>query len=560
MSSTQALIQLLGAVALMLWGLYMVRSGVIRGFGANLRYLISQGLANRYSALLAGMGVTMIVQSSTATALIVASFTSRGLMDVAMALSVMLGADVATTLVAQILSFDLSFLSPLLILVGVIVHKSFKGKVLHSQLGRAAIGLGLMLLALSIIVKTSEPMRDSEVLLALFTSLGDDPLIAIILTALLTWVAHSSLAMVLLVMSFAAAQLLPVPLALVMVLGANLGGVLPPIMATLKEGVRARRVTFGNAAFKIIGVLACLPLLDYITPALAQLSPSASSQVVNFHMAFNLTLALVFIFLTPVSAKILKQILPTQNSGTGSDRPHFLDTTALETPVVALNCASREALRMGEYVQTMIQGMMVSLQKNDPYLAATLIEMDDLVDQSYEDIKLYISKTALQEVGHDESHRIAEILSFTTNLEHSADIIENLLEKVIKLSNKQLRFSDEGLADIGELHAKVSTNLKLAMTVFMDGDLTVARQLIEEKRLVNAFERKASERHMERLRQRNPETVESSAIHIDMLSDLRRFHSHIAAIAYPILESAGELRKSRLKKRPKKSVDDVEDA
>lgn len=227
MNATHNLIQLLGAVALLLWGLFMVHTGITRGFGAQLRHVVNRSVANRVRAFLAGMGVTMVMQSSTATALIVASFASRGLIDAAPAFAVMLGADVGTTLVAQVLSFDLSFLSPLLLVVGVVMHKTLK-RTLHRQIGRAAIGLGLMLLALTLIVHTSEPMREAPVLRALFAAMSDEPMIALVLTAILTWLAHSSLAVVLLVMSYASTGVVPVPLALVMVLGANLGGALPP--------------------------------------------------------------------------------------------------------------------------------------------------------------------------------------------------------------------------------------------------------------------------------------------------------------------------------------------
>ncbi len=550
MSATHALIQILGGVALLLWGLYMVRTGIIRGFGAQLRNVISRGVSNRFRALLAGMGVTMIVQSSTATAMIVASFANSGFMDVAPALAVMLGADIATTLVAQLLSLDLSLLSPLLILTGVVMNKLLKHSV-RRQIARAGIGLGLMLLALRIIVSTSEPLRDSNVLLVMFSSMSGDPLIALIIASILTWLAHSSLAVVLLVMSFVSAGVMDVQLALTMVLGANLGGVIPPIVATMNEGVDARRVTFGNAAFKIIGVLICLPLVPYIQPYLLQFEAAPARQIVNFHTVFNIGLAVVFILLVPVAATLLKRFLPDTGNVVDNEQTQFLDSTAIETPIVALSCATRESLRMAEYVETMIQGVRVSLEENSNDKTADLIDMDNLVDSSYEDIKIYLTSVARQEVDDNESRRIVEILSFTTSMEHIGDITENLLELATRKSREQLQFSKEGMAEIYELHDKVATNLKLAMTVFMTGDVAIARKLISEKRRVNALERQGMEKHIERLHAGHRESIETSALYVDMLRDLRRIHSHLATVAYPILDKAGELRKTRLKKRSK---------
>lgn len=547
MNATHQLIQLLGAVALLLWGLFMVHTGITRGFGAQLRHAVNQGVGNRLRAFLAGMGVTMVVQSSTATALIVASFAGRGLIEAAPAFAVMLGADVGTTLIAQLLSFDLGFLSPLLLVIGVVMHKTLK-RTVHRQIGRALVGLGLMLLALSIIVHTSEPMRDAPALKTLFAAMADAPLIALVLTAILTWLAHSSLAIVLLVMSYAATGVVSIPLALVMVLGANLGGILPPIMATWNEGALARRVVFGNAAFKIIAVAICLPLIEFLPGWMAGWEETAARQVVNFHTAFNAGLAAVFILLIPAAARLTERFLPDDEKDF-SDGPRFLDATAIDTPAVALACAAREVLRMGEDVEAMVTGVIAHLRGNDADGMVRLLELDDQVDRRYDDIKLYVTKIARQEVDAAESHRITEILSFATNLEYIGDIAESLLRVLVTKAEKQLRFSEEGMAELVDLHGKAVSDLKLAMAVFMSGDVAVARQLVRTKLSIGALERQYADRHMARLTQERPESIETSGLHMDMLRDLRRIHSHITAVAYPILDAAGELRKSRLKKR-----------
>lgn len=550
-SVTYALIQLLGAVALLLWGLKMIRTGITRGFGAQLRHVISGGVGNRAKALVAGMGVTMIVQSSTATALIVVSFVSNRIMGIAPALAVMLGADIATTLVAQLLSLDLSLLSPVLLLGGVIMHKSFK-RTLYRQIGRATIGLGLMLLALAMIVGISEPLRDSYVLQVLFASLSDDPIVALLLAAMLTWLAHSSLAIVLLVMAFTAVGVMTVPLALAMVLGANLGGAMPPIMATLNEGVLARRVTLTHGAFKLIGVATVLPFIGYLQTVLMHYEIEPMRQVVNFHTAFNVLLALVFIFVIPTAAKMAARLFPLGDLQGLPEHRSFLDQTAIETPAVGLSCAAREALRMGEYVERMVRGLLQAIKENDQQNTDALVEMDDLVDQECENIKRYVTEIARQEIDESESKRITEILSFVTNLEHVGDIAENLLVLVLKKARHQLNFSDEGMAELTELHEKVTTNLKLSMAVFMSGDIEVARKLMVEKYRVDRLETRFAENHMKRLCEGRHDSIEVSALYMDMLRDLRRIHAHISAVAYPILDAAGALRKSRLRKKRSK--------
>jgi phosphate:Na+ symporter len=536
------LINIVGAVALLLWGLRMVRTGVSRAFGTDLRHLISRGVANRFSALLVGIGVTGILQSSTATALMVASFASRGLVATAPALAVMLGADIGTTLVAQVLAFDVAWLSPIFIAVGLFAHNASEATRIR-QIGRATIGIGLMLLALYLIVSASEPLRDSALLQRVFGSLVGEQVIAVLIAALLTWLAHSSLAVVLLVMSLAAAGVVPLPFAFALVLGANLGGIVPPIMATLGQEPEARRVPLGNALFKIVGCLAVLPLIDALAPTIAYLGADPARQVVNFHTAFNLAVATVFLFATEPIANLSRRLLPSQAKADDPGRPKHLDRDNIQNPQVALACAARETLRMGDIVETMLRKSITVIRTDEPRLADEVITMDDAVDRLHEQIKLYVAEASREPMDQEESLRASEILTFTTNLEHIGDIVENLMQMAAKKIKNKMRFSEDGLEEITAIHEKVVENLKLALGVFMSSDVKLARQLLAEKKKVIALERAGAESHMARLRQGRPESIETSALHMDFLRDLKRIHSHIVAVAYPVLDRAGELER-----------------
>jgi phosphate:Na+ symporter len=518
----------------------MLRTGVTRAFGADLRHAIGKSVSNRFSALLVGLGVTAILQSSTATAMMVASFASRGLIATAPALAVMLGADIGTTLVAQVLSFDISWLSPLALVIGVILHFSANTSLVK-QTGRVAIGLGLMLLALKLIVTTATPLRESQLIIDIFGSVAGETLIGIIIAALLTWLAHSSLAVVLLIMSLATTGAIPIELALVLVIGANIGGTLPPIMAMAGEGPEARRVTIGNACFKIGGAIILLPLLGTLMPLIESLESDAARQVVNFHTLFNLAIALGFIFLTGAMAALMKRLMPSVQAADDPGAPRHLDNNAVDVPTLALAGASRETLRMGDIVESMLRESLIVISENDTSRADNVREMDDAVDQLHEAVKLYVAEVTRQELDKEESLRASEIMTFATNLEHIGDIAENLMDLAKKKDKKRLQFSDTGLKDLTELHTKVADNLKLALSIFMSGDVRLARQLLAEKRAVIALERAASEGHLSRLRDGRRESIETSALHMDILRDLKRIHSHVVAVAYPVLERAGEL-------------------
>jgi phosphate:Na+ symporter len=527
----------------------MVRTGVARAFGANLRHVIARGTANRFYSFLAGLGVTAILQSSTATALIASAFASRGLMPLAAALAVMLGADVGTTVVAQLLSLKIAWLSSLLIFAGVVLFLG--GKVTRwRDMGRIAIGLGLMLLALRLIFAASEPMRDATAIHDILNAIAGDAVLGILVGALLTWLAHSSLAVVLLVMSLAAVGLVDTPSALVLVLGANLGGTIPAILTSLSDGVEARRVTIGNAGMKLVGVVVAAPLVTSIAPYLALVESDPARQVIDFHMLFNLALAAVFLGLTKPVAALLAGLLAAR-PGIADDDPggaRYLDRSSMESPSVALTCAARETMHMGDIVETMLRQSMTALLTDDRKLVADVERMDNAVDRLHEAIKLYVTEVTRVNLDEAEGRRATDIITFTTNLEHIGDIIDkNLMELAAKKIKNKRRFSVDGAAELTALHRRVLDNLKLALGVFISGDVKIARLLLDEKVAIRDAERSAAENHLTRLREGRIESIDSSSLHLDVLRDLKRIHSHICAVAYPILDAAGELAPSRLK-------------
>lgn len=541
------LAELIGGVALLLWGVRMVRTAVTRAYGASLRQALGRLAGNRLSAAAAGLGATAVLQSSTATALIVSSFASRGLIAAPAALAVMLGADVGSTLIAQVLSVGVGWLWPLLLTCGIAAFLATESGLLRRQ-ARLAIGLGLMLLALSIIVQASSPLRQFENLPAVLAPLAASPLLAFAVAALLTWLAHSSIAVVLLVMSLAGTGVIAPPLALAFVLGANFGGALAPLVATAGAARAARRVPLGNLLMRGAAALAVLPLIDRTLPWLAMVEADPARLAVNAHTAFNLALALVFLPLVGPVAALCRRLLPDERIVDEPSAPRYLDEEALATPAVALACAARETLRMGDVVERMLRQTIAVFRTDDERLARETAHEDDTVDRLHEAIKLYLTRLSQEEFDPQESRRYVEVLTFTTNLEHIGDIIDkNLIELAGKKIRNRLAFSPEGLAEITAFHERVLANLQLAFNVFMSSDVRLARRLLEEKVAIRDAELRATETHLARVAAGRVASIETSSLHLDIIRDLKRISSHAASVAYPILDAAGELRASRLR-------------
>jgi phosphate:Na+ symporter len=527
----------------------MVRTGMTRAFGSSLRLFLGRYLDNRFSALLAGIGVTTLLQSSTATCLMTASFAGRGILVAAPALAVMLGADIGTTLIAQLFSLKIGWLSPILIVIGLVAFQGGNRKRTR-DFGRLSVGLGLMLLALQLIVADTQPIRESDLLVVVVESLDGEPVIAVLIAAAVTWLAHSSLATVLLICSLAGIGAIPLSLVFPLVLGANLGSAAPAITATLGSAPAARRVAIGNALFKLVGCLLLLPFLDRVPEYLAMLESDPVRQVVNFHTAFNLALAVLFIGLVgPVSA-LLERLVPDGPVPTDEGQARYLDTGALGEPAVALANARRETLRIADVLDEMLRKSMETLRRDDREYLSVVSNMDDIVDRLFEQTKLYLTDISRHELGEEESRQCSDIMAFATNLEHIGDIIDkNLVELAAKKIKYRLQFSDEGLREIQSMHQRVHDNLKLATSVFVSSDRQLARKLLLEKEHFRQIERDAAESHHVRLKDGKRESIETSSLHLDILRDLKRINSHLSSAAYPILEQAGELRSSRLRER-----------
>ena len=538
---TIVLLDLMGGVALLLWGLHMVHSGVLRAFGPDLRRLLAKALRNRFTAFLAGLGLTALLQSSTATALMTTALAAEGMVGLVPALAIMLGANVGTTLIVQVLSFNVSAVAPVLFVVGLVAFRS-GGRSAVRDLGRVAIGLGLMLLALHILLDTLAPAEQVRSVRALLDAVTGDPILCVLIAAALTWAAHSSVAVVLLVMSLAFSHFVTPIAALALVLGANLGSAINPLfVAGSRDNPASRRLPIGNMINRLVGVAFVLPFLQPIADALAamQFDPAKASAI--FHMAFNLALAAMFIPLLDAVAWLLAHILPERKQAADPAAPRYLDEAALDTPSLALADASRETLRMGDVIETMLRQVMTGLMTNNRQLVQEASRMDNVVDRLEEALKLYLTKLTRGSLDEREGRRAMEIVSFAINLEHIGDIIDkNLSELAAKKIKNKFQFSPEGAAELEVFHKRILDNLKIALGVFMASDRAGAQKLIADKAVLRNAELDAAERHLERLREGRPETMETTSLHLDILRDLRRIHSHICSVAYPVLEAAGD--------------------
>jgi phosphate:Na+ symporter len=547
--ATLTLIDLLGAVALLLWGIHMIQSGIQRAYGQSLRRGLGRAFDHRLKAFAAGLGITALLQSSTATGLMVTAFAAEGFVSLVPSLAAMLGANVGTTLAVQLLSFDVARLSPLFILIGVAMFRR-QGATRTRDLGRVAIGLGLVLLALGRLLAIVTPYEDIPSLRVLLGAAATAPMIALLIGAALSWAAHSSIAVVLLVMSFAAKGVISFEAALALTIGANVGAAFNPVVEAPSGGDRTgKQVAIGNLLTRLSGAAIVLPLLPWIGPALVNIEPSLARCVADFHSLFNLALALLFLPLLSPFAQLLKHWMPAYFEAPDPSKPIHLDAAAREVAPIALGCAARETLRMADILDEMLQGSRAALQTGDKQQIGETRRLSDHLDRLNTAIQSYLTEIDPESLTEADDQRLASILAFAINLNHAGNVLDrNLLTSAAKQLRRGQALSVEAKASIDSLLDRLAQNLRTASTIFMTGDGRAARVLAAEKTVFRDIEAKAIDAHFQQLRNNKAERIETSTLHLDLVRNLKSVNDRlVAGAAYPVLEDLGELRITRLK-------------
>jgi len=446
---------------------------------------------------------------------------------------VMLGANVGTAVIVKALSFDVSWISPLMMLAGYTAFKrSPKGRV--HDLGRVGIGLGLMLLALHALVETIQPVSNAPILGALLAALTGDPVLDLVLAAMLTFAAHSSVAVMLLLVSLSAGNVVTPVAALALVLGANLGGALPPLLETDATNPANRRVPAGNLLFRALGCVAVLPFVHPLAEFLWQHEPDPASAITGFHLGFNIALAIVCVGLLRPAEKLLIWLFPErQKLITETVRPLFLDPAAVDTPYLMLANAAREILRMGDLVDALLRLIPAVLSRHDKTTAEQAKRLSRELHVLYDAVKAYLAKLERTDLTERDAMRLSDLIEFAVNIGHACDILERRI--VVAAGRQEGELGELDHEAMLRLHAGVSGDLKLAMSTMMSEDPATARELVEAKRAINEAERTATREHLARLGGSNSAALEASSPFLAMLRDLKLVNSHLASIGYAVL-------------------------
>ncbi|MHA6641788.1 Na/Pi cotransporter family protein [Mesorhizobium sp. A623] len=552
MSGSVVLVHLAGAVALMLFATRMVKTGVERAYGDVLRHRLRDTMRNPFMAVLAGTGLAIALQSSTAVTLLVGSFAGSGIVSGAAGQLAVRGAEIGSALVTKLLTFDLTLLVPVCLVTGTVMFMATERRDWR-QIGRILVGIGLLVLSLQMIGQASEPLRDSEMLPVIITYFSSDPITAFLLAAGVTWLFQSSIAAILLMAALAGRGFIPPELGIVLVLGVNLGSSIIAPMLTRSADASVRVVPVGNLLMRGVGSVIILILFMTFKPPVGFLGATEPDQIVNAHILFNVIILMAGLPLAGVVYRASEWIVklgakPEPVDAFAATELSALNDAALDTPSQALANATREVVRVCETVEIMLKRIIELYESADDDKIKALASLDDRVDKKHAAIKIYLAKVTRNVMTEDEALRCQELIGACVKLEQVGDIIvRNMLVHVQKKLDKGLEFTPEGWRELSSFHASVLANARMAFNVLVSRDPETARQLVLEKDRLRDTEKETSQSHFLRLRDGTAKSIETSSIHLDTIRDLKQINSLLASMAYPVLEEQGLLRGSRLK-------------
>ncbi|MFO8057535.1 MAG: Na/Pi cotransporter family protein [bacterium] len=535
-------LSLFGSVLLLLYGVRLAGDGLRGWAGPRIKTALETMTRNRFVALGTGVVVTFLLQSSSATTVTMVSLIDSGLISFSQTLGVILGSDIGTTITVQLISFKVHQCALFICGVGLFIRFITEDNQ-RKSLGEGILGFGLIFLSIYLMSQIMEPLQDNQLFKDILQASGTSPILGILAAMLITAIIQSSAATIGIVISLAlvggpGTEIIDVRAAIPLILGANIGTCGTALLSSLRSTVDAKRAAFANLLFKLIGVIIVLPFLAPFTSLMELTGDNVARQIANTHTIFNIGLAVILLPFTGPLGRLIEKWFPEKQEESDEFHPKYLNPAMLDTPSLALAQAARETMRMSEQVEDMLKLSLPALTECDLGLIERVEAMDDNVDMLDRSIRMYLTQLSRTNLTREDAKRQMEILTVISNLESIGDVIDkNIMELSRKKAKNCVNFSQKGQVEIEDLHSRILENFTLTLSAFTSQDKSMAEKVFRNKNRIRDLEKDYYRRHIERLESGLSESIETSSIHLDVLTNLKRINTHLTNIAYQIMES-----------------------
>jgi phosphate:Na+ symporter len=546
---------MLGGLALFLYGMEEMSTGLKRTAGNRMRSILAALTKNRVIAMFVGAVVTVVVQSSSATTVMLVSFVQAGLMTFVQSLGVILGADIGTTVTAQLIASNLGDYALLMVVIGFSMH-TFGKKKATKNVGDVILGFGLLFFGMKLMSDTMKPLRTYAVFIDIMRDM-ENPFLGILVGALFTSLIQSSAATAGIVIALAQQDILNLEAGIPLVLGANIGTCITAGLASIGTSREAKRVAMAHVLFKLAGVLLFIfwipGFADLIRMLAERFDSGTARQIANAHTIFNVALALIFLPFTEHFSRLILKILPIE------EKPKdvimttkYLDEESISTPAVALDLARAEVARMAKLVWRMLAAIIIPFMSDEKLIEKeisdpeekdfllreiptkdfwrtdlTLLQGIDMreekIDFIEEKIREYLFKITSRGVAPEQANEAFGMISIASDIESVADLIHrNMVPLIAKKKDLMIDFSEEGKEEILIYHQKVCRRIELLKESFTEMDLDAAREIMSSERTYLDLEEQYRARHLERIRQKQVESAKTHEIHMELMDLLKQ--------------------------------------
>jgi phosphate:Na+ symporter len=549
------IMNLLGGLALFLYGMSKMSDGMKKAAGNRMRNILAALTKNRVIALIVGAFVTMIIQSSSATTVMLVSFVQAQLMSYAQALGVIMGANIGTTVTAQLVAFKLTDYALGMITVGFIMTM-FSKRETFKHFGEALLGFGILFFGMYLMSDAMKPLRDYQPFQDLMIGL-ENPWFGLLIGALFTGLIQSSSAFTGIVITLAMNGLITLEAGIPLILGANVGTCITAGLASIGTIRDAKRVAIAHVLFNIGGVLIFIWFIPYLADFVRTLSSDTPRQIANAHTIFNITVGIVFLPFTTLLAKLVYKILPDKEIEKGViPTTWHLDESQISHPAIAIGLVQSELSRMTKIVARMLRAIIHPFTTDDPgedeiYLKLSVLEgidmREDKIDFLDEKVVNYLLQIGRQELSNQQMSEVYAMISIANDLESIGDVIHrDMLPLVEKRRQLDSDFSEEGKKELKAYHVKMSKQMSRLQDALSEMDPTMAKKILRKEEKYVILESDFRIRHVKRLRDEMEESLETHEVHVEFLDLLKQVSVHLANIAKTIMEiesSEGENEK-----------------
>ncbi len=535
MDTIKVIIQLMGGLGLFIYGMKLMGDGLENAAGEGLKNILEKVTSNRLMGVGIGAIVTAVIQSSSATTVMVVGFVNAGLMTLAQAAGVIMGANIGTTITAQLVAFKLDQISPIFVFVGAAFVMFAKAKK-RKEIGNIILGFGILFTGMGSMSAAMEPLAASPMFADVLLAIGDNWFVGIISGTAITALLQSSSATTGILIALASTGLINIDLALPIVFGCNIGTCITAILASIGTNKTAHKAALLHLIFNIVGTIVFLPFIGIIARIVQYISPdNVSRQIANAHTVFNVANTALLLPFSSYIIKFINKVIPCEEKPEKIG-PKYIDDRVLETPVIAAGQVIKETIRMANKAKENLELSMKAFVEGDEALIKKVYENEEIINILESSITEYLVKLSKCDLSDREKGIVASTFHVVIDIERIGDHAENIADLSIEKINKKLKYSQDALNELYEIYNLTLKSLEIAIDSYVNRDITKAKSILEIEDKIDAYQKGYREKHIQRLYDGKCNAF-AGAIFLDLISAFERIGDHSTNITESVLEN-----------------------